>query len=167
MRPEEVYREILPRLVRVAKENGRGVIVKLHPFESKRQRTGMIREVLEADAERVIVVDGPLSEELMARAWFGITVESTTVTDCLEHGVCCFLCGWLKLSPYEYGQQYARFGVGEMLGSAEEIERIAQRLPELEKRPGVRAFAKAADPGMLRRWLGVSSRECTEARPAS
>ena len=107
MRADEVYRELLPSLCRVARQSGRGVIIKLHPFESLSQRVAMVRDILTPEDRNLVnVVDGPLTSALLAQAWFGITVESTTVIDCLRNGICCFLCGWMSLSPYEYPQQY-------------------------------------------------------------
>jgi hypothetical protein len=116
----------------------------------------------------VTVVDGPLTEELMSRAWFGITVESTTVLDCLQNGVACFLCGWLTLSQFEYAQQYARFGVGEVLQSAEQIAEIPRRLTEFHKRPAnPAALWKTADPAELQEWLTSAPHEPAGARSAS
>ena len=80
MRTQEVYRELLPPLCRVARESERGLILKLHPFESLSQRRTIVREVLALkDCEIVTVVDGPLTTELLAQAWCGITVG---INDC-------------------------------------------------------------------------------------
>ena len=107
LRADEVYRELLPSLCRVARQSGRGVTLKLHPFESLSQRRRVVHDVLAPEDRNLVnVVDGPLTSALMEQAWFGITVESTTVIDCLRNGICCFLCGWMSLSPYEYAQQY-------------------------------------------------------------
>lgn len=155
MRAEEVYRELLPPLVDLARKNGRSVIIKLHPFESRSQREMLVREVLgRSDREIVQVIDGPLTADLMSRAWFGITVESTTVIDCLQNGVPCFLCGWLSLSPYEYGEQYARFGVGELLQNASQVGEIPTRLHELRlsRKPKL-DLSPTIDPAVLRRLL--------------
>ena len=96
MRTHEVYRELLPSLCWVARESGHGLIINLHPFESLSQRRIIVRDVLTPeDCNLVSIVDGPLTTELMGQAWFGITVESTTVIDCLQNNICCFLCGWL------------------------------------------------------------------------
>ena len=155
MRAEEVYRELLPPLCDLARANGHGVIIKLHPFESRSQRARMVRDILGLeDARLVTVVDGPLTDELMSQVWFGITVESTSVMDCLKKGIQCFLCGWLTLWPFEYAQQYARFGVGEALQRVEEIGEIPRRLGDFHNPAGERAsLATAADPVLLQRWL--------------
>jgi hypothetical protein len=168
MRADEVYRELLPSLCRVARQSGHRVILKLHPFESLSQRRRMVRDILTPeDRILVSVVDGPLTSELMARAWFGITVESTTVIDCLRNGICCFLCGWLSLSPYEYPQQYARFGVGEVLQDARQLLEIPSRLAEFQNRPPMKLnLSVTADPEMLQRWL-TKSHDADDARPVA
>jgi hypothetical protein len=153
MRAEEVYRELLPLLCRLARESNRGVILKLHPFESRTQRSRLLRDILTTEDRALVrIVDGPLTKDLMAQAWFGITVESTTVMDCVQNGVQCFLCGWLKLSPYGYVEQYARFGLGEVLQDAQQIETIPKRLQDFHNAPKAIQSAEA-DPAMLRRWL--------------
>jgi hypothetical protein len=158
MRPEGVYRELLPPLCRLGREAGRSVIVKLHPFESLAQREKLIRNLLSADDQkRVTVIDGPLTAELMARAWFGLTVESTTVIDCLQNGVCCFLCGWLSLSPYEYAKQYARFDIGEVLNHVAELTDIPLRLQRFRNHPAPHMdLSPTVDPAQLFRWLTLS-----------
>lgn len=167
LRAEEVYREILPALCELSHKNSRKVIVKLHPFESRRQRLKIIRSILPpGDASCISVVDGPLNDELLAQAWFGITVESTTVIDCLKHGIGCFVCAWMSLSPYEYGRQYARFGIGEPLRNAGDLGGIPQRLDALAGRlPSANSLARLADPALLQSWL--TSRTVSGVRSAS
>jgi len=153
MRAEEVYREVLPPLCRLARENGRGVILKLHPFESAPQRRRMIREILSSEDGRLVsVMEGPLTDTLMVQTWFGITVESTTVIDCMQHGIQCFLCGWLTLWPFGYAQQYVRFGVGETLRDAEQVAEIPKRLGKFQGR-ATEQPTHAAGPAQLQRWL--------------
>src|SRR5208337_1070860 len=102
-RTEEIYREVLPPLVRHARASGRQLVVKLHPFESRTERMKLVAKVLPPDdAAHVEVIDGPFTPELVERAWFAVTVESTTVIDCSLLGVPCFLCEWLTFSPYGY-----------------------------------------------------------------
>jgi hypothetical protein len=155
LRAEEIYREILPPICRAAREAGHDVIVKLHPFESAAERKKLVRSVLSAqDSSLVTVVDGPMSPRLLSQAWFGITIESTTVLECLSAGVPAFLCGWLNLSSYGYVAQYSRFGVGEMLCSADEIEEIPRRIAALRNVPkSQQGFGKVADPEELRQCL--------------
>ena len=168
MRGEEVYGELLPPLCRLARENGRSVIIKLHPFESRSQRNRMLSQILNSDDRALVkAVDGPLTAELMAQAWFGITVESTTAIDCLQNGICCFLCRWLTLSPYEYAEQYARFGVGEGLQDVTQIADIPKRLVDFHGRGGKRFdFSMTVDPAMMQRWL-TSAHESSGVRSAS
>jgi hypothetical protein len=170
MRADEVYREVLPPLCRIAREAGRGLILKLHPFESLWERTRMIRDLLpEGDFHRITVVDGPMSQELLAKAWFGVTVESTTVIDCLLRGVPCFVCSWLSLSSFGYVQQYARFGVAHILRKASELEEIPGRMDVVldSPLPTPTTFWKTAEPETLRQLLGVTSATSTAARRTS
>lgn len=155
MRGEEVYGELLPPLCRLARETGHSVIIKLHPFESFPERRRMVRHCLPAeDREVTRVVSGPLSTQLLSQAWFGLTIESTAVMDCLLNGVPCFLCGWLSLSSCGYAQQYARFEVGEILNSVDAIADIPRRLVEWGNpvaKP--RNLWQVAEPEMLMRML--------------
>ena len=156
MRGVEAYREILPRLCRLAEAHGRRVLVKLHPFESRWQRENLLREVLaERDKVPVSVIDGPLTDALMDQAWFGITVESTSALNCLQNGVQCFLCGWLKLSAFEYVDQYVRFGVGEFLEHPDRIAEIPDRLRRFD--PAAVCRQASADPMQLAEWLGAGA----------
>ena len=160
MRVEEVYGELLPPLCRLARESGRGVVLKLHPFESLSQRTSMVRNLLtQEDVNRITVVDGPLSQQLLSNTWFGVTVESTTVLDCFGRGIPCFVCGWLTTLPFGYVQQYERFGVAQILRSAKELDGIRGVLAGLRNSLSTpEGFYKTAAPELLRRLLGVKSR---------
>jgi hypothetical protein len=167
-RTEEVYREVVPALARLAQEHGRSVIVKLHPFESRSQRAAIVRDILSADlAKAVTLVDGPITSELMSKAWFGIAVESSAALDCLEHGVTCFLCAWLAHSPYGYLEQYARFGVGEILNDVCQFAEIPARLDRLKPASQAVGLARATDPAELQRWLTSKSHDLRGARTAS
>ena len=169
MRGEEVYAEILPALCRLAREGGRDVIVKLHPFESRTQRRRMLTEVLRSeDLELVTVLDGPLGSEILSKAWFGLTVESTVVVDCVQAGVSCFLCGWLRLSPFGYVQQYARFGIGEILQGPEQLREIPRRLADLHSAPlNTPTLSNAVRPEKLQAWLTTGVQEKSGMRSAS
>jgi len=124
-RCSEFYKEILPRLAGIASATGHELVVKLHPFESRRERAHLINAVL-SERERNItrVVDGPLSDELLEEAWCAVTVLSTTAVDCTLRGIPVFLCQWLDCSQYGYSQQFAKFGAGTALDSPNDIRQI-------------------------------------------
>lgn len=167
MRTEELYREVLPPLCNLARERGGEVLLKLHPFESLSQRKRLVCDILQPDdANFVRVIDGPITTELMARARFGMTVESSTVIDCLRNGVRCFLCSWLKSSPYGYTQQFQRFGIGEPLPDATQIRNIPALLANA---PPVTATALPVplEPSALHQLLRPGIRESESLKTVS
>jgi hypothetical protein len=124
-RADAIFREVLPRLCAVARRLGKTVVLKLHPFESVRQRTRLVQQIL-SDADRTLVnlTDAPLSHEILAKTWCAATVESTVAFECATVGIPTFLCGWLRHAYAGYGEQYARFGAGRMLNSPDDLLRI-------------------------------------------
>ncbi len=158
LRTEEIYRELLPPLARLARELGRKLVVKLHPFETRTERVALIAKVLSAeDASLVDVVGGPFTPEGVAKAWFAITVESSTVIDCSLLGVPCFLCGWLNTSPYGYTPQYARFGVGRILNSPAQLNELPRMLAEPAAPLSKDCLLRPLDPDWLRGILAGGS----------
>jgi hypothetical protein len=134
-RVEAIYREVLPRLCAAARRSGKTVLLKLHPFESARQRRGLVKQILSAaDRELVTVTDAPLSPEILRKTWCAVTVESTVAFESAAVGIPAFLCGWLRHAYSGYAPHYAAFGVGRMLESPDDLLRI----PELvgQARPG-------------------------------
>lgn len=128
-RCEEVYREVLPKLSEVAAQSGRKLVLKLHPYESRRERRALARSVLpEAQFRRLRIVDGPLADELLNDAWFAVTILSTTAVDSALCGIPVFLCRWLDHTNYRYGEQFVKFGVGAELNCASDIYQIPRRL---------------------------------------
>lgn len=128
-RVEPIYREVLPRLCAVARKSGKRVVLKLHPFESARQRRRLLAGTLsEADRELVSVTDAPLSHEILQKTWCTVTVESTVAFECASVGIPVFLCGWLRHAYAGYAPQYVRFGVGRMLEFPDELLRIPEML---------------------------------------
>jgi hypothetical protein len=164
-RAEEFYRDILPPLADLALASGRELIVKLHPGESKRERAGMMARMLSAKQKSVTrMVTGPLTEDLFAKAWFGITILSTVAMECAVRGIPCFLCKWLETWPYGYVEQFIRFGVGIGLDSPREIEKIPQYMKEQAVRADVRENCwQPAAPSRLRELLSSSRKVCTTA----
>ncbi len=130
-RPEEFYRDILPPLADLALAAGRELIVKLHPAESKNERSATLARVLSAEQRMIArIVSGPLTEDLLAKTWFGITILSTVAMECAVRGIPCFLCKWLEFWPYGYIEQFIRFGVGTGLNDPGEIEKIPRYLQQ-------------------------------------
>jgi hypothetical protein len=139
-RTEEIYRDLLPGMAALAARSGKKLVVKLHPSENLRDRRELTEKVLTREKRGAIEwITGRLSAELLQRAWFGVTVQSSAAVDCVVRGVPCFFCEWLDLWPYGYVTQYRKFGVGIGLSAPEEIARIPEMLagwrrdPKIEK----------------------------------
>jgi hypothetical protein len=151
-RGEEFYRDVLPSLADLASRTGRELIVKLHPAESGNERERILARVLSAQQKNVTrIVHGPMSEELLAGAWFGITVLSSVATECAMRRIPCFLCKWLEFWPGEYVDQYVRFGVGIELKDPGEIKNIPKCLESY-----------AADPNVMENCWQPASAECLD-----
>jgi hypothetical protein len=127
-RPEEFYRDLLPPLAKLAEETGRKLVIKLHPMESAWERRRLVERVEPFRYRMIRIVAGPLSEEMLQKTWFAITVLSTAAMDCALRGVPCFLCNWLEYFSCGYGEQYCRFGAGVALQSAADIVVIPEML---------------------------------------
>jgi hypothetical protein len=128
-RVEEFYRDILPPLIRLAREGSKKLVIKLHPAESLHDRRRIVKSVLSKDDMRIVqVVDGLLTEELMSKARFAVTVISTAAVDCALRSIPVFLCGWLENWPLRYSEQFAKFRVGARLSSPAELKRIPELL---------------------------------------
>ena len=163
VRSEEIYRDILPSLADLALRTRRKVIVKLHPAESKPQRTSMVKRILSPEQSNAAqVVSGPLTEDLLATAWFGITILSTVALECAVRSIPCFLCKWLESSPFGYVEQFVRFGVGIALNGPDEIEKIPQYL---EQHAGANTFDdwQPAAPERLKELIAASRMQCNAA----
>lgn len=134
-RVKAIYRELLPRLVAVARSSGKTLILKLHPFEGIRQRQRLVAQTLsetvaQSDRGLVSITNSPLSPEILQKTWCAVTVESTVASECALVGIPVFLCGWLRHAYLGYTRQYVRFGVGRMLESPDDLLRIPAMLDE-------------------------------------
>jgi len=128
-RVEAIYREVLPRLCVAARNSGKRVVLKLHPFESARQRRRLVKRALsKGDQTLVGVIDAPFSREILQKTWCVVTVESTVAFESASVGIPAFLCGWLRHAYAGYAPQYARFNVGRMLESPDDLLRIPETL---------------------------------------
>ncbi len=150
-RVEAIYREVLPRLCAAARRSGKTVVLKLHPFESMRQRRRLVTRTLsDGDRKLVSVTDAPLSREILQKTWCAVTVESTVAFECASVGIPAFLCGWLRHAYSGYALQYARFGVGRMLEFPDDLLRIAGMvgavMPDLDT---ARGLVQAISPEAL------------------
>lgn len=159
-RGREIYQDILPRLADLALKTGRKVIVKLHPAESRNERSKTVDRVLTRGQRQLVqIVDGPLNENLLSEAWFGVTILSTVATECAIRGVPCFLCRWLEFSFYGYVDQFIRFGAGIALNRPEDIAGIPQYLEQHSFEPNVlKNFWQAITAERLKEMLSVRPR---------
>jgi hypothetical protein len=144
-RTETLYRELLPRLCAMAREHGRKVMVKLHPFESLTARSQLVERVLtNSDRKLVEVIAGPFSEGLLRKIWFSLTVASSAAVECALAGVPSFLCGWFDIDLYSYGKQYERFGAAKILHDPADISRIPELM--VSQRPGAEVLNRLDSP---------------------
>jgi hypothetical protein len=166
-RAEEIYRDILPGLVRLAHRAGKRVVVKLHPAENAADRRSLAGGVLDAEQSKTVEwFTGRLGPELLRRTWFGITVQSSVAVECVVYGVPCFVCEWMDLWPYGYVAQYRKFGVGIGLETPNAIAKIPEILAATRLDPTVAgACWQAIRPERLEEIL--AGRRTTAAVPES
>jgi hypothetical protein len=164
-RQVEFYRDILPPLADLALTTGRKLIVKLHPAESENERRRALTRILTNQQRSATqIVSGPLKEELLAGAWFGITILSTVAVECAIRGIPCFLCKWLEFWPYEYIEQFIRYGVGIALKEPGEIKKIPHYLDHYQpNNDAMQNCWQPAAPDRLHELLTSSRREFTAA----
>jgi hypothetical protein len=149
----ELYRELLPPLVELASRMNCEVVVKLHPMESVRERRKLVDACLSPQQRKnVRIVTGVLSEELVDRAWFAVTVQSTAAVDCTLRAIPVFLCTWLDYSYYGYLDQFIRFRAGVPLQSPEEIAEIPSVLKQFSA-PSTRDLWQTISPERLKQLL--------------
>jgi hypothetical protein len=127
-RSDEVYRDLLPRLCALAQTCGLRLVFKLHPFDSIKGHRKMLHRFVPEHERQIKVLAGPTPDELWKNTRLALTVQSSTALQCAALGIPVFLCGWLR-DPYSgYVQQYARFGVGHVLESPEQLADVPQLL---------------------------------------
>jgi hypothetical protein len=132
-RTQVFYSEILPELCALASKTNRKVVVKLHPFESLRVRKTMVDKAVTGEQRNLIELrQGPMSSELLERAWFTITVNSSVAVESTMNGVPCFLCAWFDGDWHDYGKQMAKYCAGHPLSSPVEIRRIPERIDQIK-----------------------------------
>ena len=115
-RVEEYYREVLPRLVELAKKVNKRLILKLHPAESMNDRRRIVKRVLSREQRDLLeIVNGDLTEDFMRSVWSAVTVISTTAVECALRRIPVFVCVWLENWPYKYAEHFCRSGVAAAL----------------------------------------------------
>ncbi len=134
-RRDEVYRDLLPHLCSLVQNCGLKLVFKLHPFESIKGHRRMLRRLLPKQERGIEVLAGPPSDYLWNNTRVALTVQSSTALECAALGIPIFLCGWLRDVFSGYVQQYARFGIGHVLESAEQMATIPQLLATQNERP--------------------------------
>ena len=166
-RTEEIYRDLLPELVRLTKQNGKRMVVKLHPSEDLRDRQALARSVLCAEEFQLLEwMTGGFGERLLRKTWFGLTVQSSVAMECTVQGVPCFVCDWLDLWPYGYIGQFRKFGVGIGLRSPREIAAIPKMLGTYS--PDPKAVERCWEPIRPERLEAIlSGRVAEHAAPVS
>jgi hypothetical protein len=139
----------------LAKACGIDLVFKLHPFESIEAHRRLLRRLLPGgEVARIRILAGVPSPELWSRTRFALTGQSTVAVECTDRGVPVFLCAWLRDSCTGYVQQYARFGIGQILDSAEQISEIPELLRSAARLPpGKNKLPPAMDPEKLQELL--------------
>ena len=145
-RSDEVYRDLLPHLCSLAQTCGLKLVFKLHPFESIKSHRRMLRRLFPEQERQIEVLAGSPSDQLWNNTQLALTVQSSTALECAALGIPVFLCAWLR-DPYSgYVQQYARFGVGHVLESSEQIAEIPGLLEsQYGQSPQPQASRRAVD----------------------
>ncbi|MGA8493484.1 MAG: hypothetical protein WB711_23890 [Terriglobales bacterium] len=137
-RNDEVYGDLLPRLCALARSCRLKLVFKLHPFDSVKSHRKMLRRFVPEHARMIEVVTGPPSDQLWKNTRIALTVQSSIALECAALGIPVFLCAWLR-DPYSgYVPQYARFGVGHVLESPEQIADVPQLLENQKHDPSPR-----------------------------
>lgn len=130
-RAADIYRDVVPNLCALAVRTAGRVLVKLHPFESVRDRERVLRSVLSQPQMSVVkITSEPSLGRVLTDAWCGIGVDSSVAAECRSAGVPYFLCGWLDHSGFGYSRQLARFGMGRMLDSPSELDAIPEMIAD-------------------------------------
>jgi hypothetical protein len=133
----DIYRELLPRLCSVADTLGRRVIVKLHPFESRKDRQRLVDCVLTERERTLVRISTAPASEVIDRTWGGIGLDSTVAIECALKRVPYFLCGWLDFTGIGYLRQFVKYGVGILLEQPADIMSIPEVVASYQPDPRV------------------------------
>ena len=107
-----------------------------------------------SEAAQIRVIAGAPSPELWRNTRFALTGQSTVAIDCTLRGIPVFLCAWLRDAFTGYVGQYTRFGIGQILDSAEQITDIPRMLEAPPTAPPAKnKLRQTVNPDMLRELL--------------
>jgi hypothetical protein len=124
-REEEIYRELVPELLKAGSALGLDVVIKLHPFDSVKKVRHYLRSILPDPVQSHIHLwSGVMSEDRWRRTRVAVTGQSSVAMDSQSRGIPTFLCEWLRDPLSGYQKQFASFGIGRPLRSAAEIGRL-------------------------------------------
>jgi hypothetical protein len=150
-RSDEIYSNLLPELWSLAQSSGMKLVFKLHPFESVKGHRRMLRKYLPQQESEIMVIAGAPAEQLWSNTRCALTVQSTVALQCASLGIPVFLCRWLRDLTSGYLEQFAKFGIGHILESAEELRDIPRLLEEKARTVQLQpAVWDAMDPRKLR-----------------
>ena len=150
-RLEEVYGDLLPKLWSLSQACKLKLVFKIHPFESVRGHRRVLRKYLPEHEARIGVIAGAPSPQLWRNIRFALTVQSTVALQCAAEGIPVFLCSWLRDTTSGYLEQFARFGIGQVLESAAELSEIPRLLEMKGKTVELRpSLWPTMDPAQLR-----------------
>ncbi|MBV9573586.1 MAG: polysaccharide deacetylase family protein, partial [Acidobacteriales bacterium] len=172
-RADEAYREILPKLCDLARKAQCKVIVKLHPFESRLDRSRLIKATVPPSDQGLIeITRRRFASEVIRDAWFGISVNSSVAVECTLERIPFFNCGWLETKDTGYAAQFSKFGAGILMNHPSEIYQIPDLLgagvsEKIDFSDSVlRKLSEPLQPGTLKQVLfgGAPLRDHARAR---
>jgi len=150
-RSEEVYRDLLPRLWALSQASQLKLVFKIHPFESVRGHRRILRKYLPEQEPGIEVIAEAPSPELWRNIRLALTVQSTVALQCAALGIPVFLCSWLRDTTSGYLEQFARFGIGQVLESPANLSEIPRLLEIKGKTAELRPnLWETMDPAKLR-----------------
>lgn len=134
-RGEELYRDLMPAVAVLARACGLKLVFKIHPFENKGDYEGWVKDYLPGESGREVeVIAGSPSELLWKKTRFALTVQSSLALECCARGIPVFLLAWLREPHCGYLEQYARFGVGQVIESPAQLAEIPRLLESQSSR---------------------------------
>jgi hypothetical protein len=128
-RINEVYRDLLPKLVELSRASHLQLVMKLHPFESVKEHKYLYARLLSpVDRQGIKIIGGPLPEGDWEKIYCALTVQSSVAVECTLRNIPIFLCSWLQARYGSYVAQFAKFGAGSVVERPQDLLDIPRRL---------------------------------------